>query len=182
MSKRKPNSNLVSIRNHLSVSVRLRKGMTGIALLVLALYLLFGPRFDQFKGYETAITIGLLLATFIAFGLGWVNASQALMGWSRQIDFDFDKNEVCQISASILGRSRPYIVPFAKIAAFDVKEGPVAGEGGDAAEAMIEMRDRDGSLLVKAGMFENAEQAETMAGRIGDAVIMAYQQQQGESR
>ena len=55
---------------------------------------------------------------FVAFGFGWTFASQGLMGWSRQIDFDFEKRQMRQTSASVLGRSRPFIVPFVRISVF----------------------------------------------------------------
>ncbi|SNY92026.1 hypothetical protein SAMN04515647_2276 [Cohaesibacter sp. ES.047] len=174
-----PNPKRISIRNHLSRLVRLRKLIVGLALLALSLYVLFGPRIE---GGNVYLTLLMLAAAFIAFGLGWVWFSHGLMGWSRQFDFDFEKNEARQISASILGRSRPYVVPFSEIVDFVIKEGPVRGEGGLTAEALIEMKDPSGRPFMRAGMFDSRQEAEEMVTRIKDAVAMARQQADAEGR
>ncbi|WP_319530919.1 hypothetical protein [uncultured Cohaesibacter sp.] len=167
-----PEPQRISIRNHLSPLVRLRKLVLGLALFAFSLYLLFGP---PVEGLHTALTLLILFGAFIAFGLGWVWTSHGVMGWSRQFDFDFDKGEVRQISASILGRSKPYVVPFTQIADFIVKEGPVKGEGGLDAEALIELKEPSGRAYMRAGMFDSRQEAEEMVSRIRDTVAAGRQ-------
>ncbi|PLW74953.1 hypothetical protein [Cohaesibacter celericrescens] len=167
----KSNVPMPSVRNHLSPIVRVRKGVISAALMGLALFLLFGPRLE---GDNMALTMLLLAVAFIAFGFGWVGLSQGVMGWSRQVDFDFDKNEVRQTSASIFGRSKPFVVPFNKIANFEVKVGPVAGEGGLEDEAMIELQDGNGRTMIRAGMFDTRSDADAIVSRIGKALTMAH--------
>ena len=182
MSKQKPEpkskpkpKQIVSIRNHLSPMVRLRKAVFGSFLLALSLFLLLGPRWE---GDSTILLVLSLGVAFIAFGLAWSDISQAAMSWSRQCDFDFGKNEVRQRSASLMGgRSRAFVLPFVKIANFEVKMGAVAGEGGDADEAMIELQDTAGRPIIKAGMFETKEEAEALVKRISQAIAMAIQQE-----
>ncbi len=165
---------LVSVRNHLSPTVRLRKGLTGAAAIVLAFYLLFGPRWE---GDSSVLLVLLLLVAFVAFGYGWSALSQALMSWSRQVDIDFAKNEVRQTSASLMGRSKPFTIPFTKIAAFEVRVGAVEREGGDAEEATIELQDGQGRAMIKAGMFDNAKMAEQVRQRMIEAQAQAFQQE-----
>ena len=151
MRKSKSNANTHTIRNHLSPGIRARKGIGGALLLAISLYLLFGPPVESGNAFFAGL---VLVGAFIAFGLGWVGTSQGLMGWSRQVDFDFDRLEVRHSSASLLGRSKPYTFPLSEIATMTVKEGPVKGEGGLKQEAMIEMQDVTGRVLVRAGMFD----------------------------
>ena len=167
------NQHLVSVRNHISPLVRTRKGAIGTVLIVLAFFVLFGPRIEADHILITAMILG---AGFIAFGLGWSGVSQAIMGWSKQYDFDFEINEVRQTSASILGRSKPYKVPFIRINDIQVAVGPEKGVGGLANEAMVELFDLDGQAFVRAGMFDSKEDADALAVRLKDAVAMARKQ------
>lgn len=176
----KPNSNLlVSVRNHLSALRRLRKAVIGAGLFVLSLYLVFGPDWGDVNVWMFAI--GMFTA-FLALGFGWSGISQGLMGWSRQVDIDFEKNEVRQVSASLLGRSKPFTIPLVKIADFVVKSGAVAGEGGDQKEAAIELRDKTGRAMIIAGMFETVAEAEAVRQHMINAQMQAFQQQQSDLR
>lgn len=168
---------IVSLRNHLAPAVRLRKGLMGIVLLPLCLYLLFGIQITEDSPW---IFLGLVFVAFLAFGFGWTNGSQGLMGWSNQTDFDFQKNIVSQKSASVLGRSRPFVVPFNKITEFDVVESQLKSEDGQTNKASIKMKDGSGRVFLEAGSFQSRAQAEQMVSRISDAVAMAYQQEQAE--
>lgn len=173
MSKPDPRL-LVSVRNHLSPMVRLQKAILGGGAIVLAFVLLFGPRFE---GDSMILLILLLLIAFLAFGYGWSAVSQAMMSWSRQVDIDFEKNEVRQTTASLLGRSKPFTIPFTKIAAFELHQGAVESEGGDANEVTIELQDGQGRVMIKAGMFDSFDQAETVRQRMIDAQAQAFQQE-----
>ena len=172
MSKSDPTL-LKSIRNHLSPMVRMRKGLVGAGLLALSLFLVFGPNWEGNSIWLFAI--GMIVA-FVALGFGWAGLSQGLMGWSRQIDIDFQKNEVRQTSASILGRSKPFVLPLDKVANFVVKSGAVSGEGGDETEAFIELQDKSGHAMITAGMFDSREEADDMRQRMADAQAKLFQQ------
>lgn len=168
----KSNLHVTSIRNHLAPLVRARKGVLGVALMFGAFMAVFGPRSEV----SVMLQAMILAAGFVCFGLGWAGISQALMGWSKQYDFDFEKNEVRQVSGTIMGRSRPYIVPFIRIDKLEVKPGNITGEGALEAEALIEILDVDGRPFVRAGMFDTMEDAQTMATKLWNAVKMAKKQ------
>lgn len=171
MSKQNPKL-LISVRNHLSPLRRLRKGIIGAVLFVLSLYLVFGPDYAALGVWIYAFG---MLAALLALGFGWSGLSHGLMGWSRQVDIDFEKNEVRQVSASLLGRSKPFTIPLVKIADFVVKTGAVAGEGGDREEAAIELQDKTGRAMIIAGMFDNVEEAEAVRQRMVDAQRLLLQ-------
>ena len=168
---RKPD--ITSIRNHLAPAIRLRKGMIGAAFIVLTFLLLFGPRWEGDSSILAALN---LIVAFLAFGFGWAGFSQGLMGWSRQIDIDFDKLEVRQVSATMMGRSKPFVLPFAKIAQFEVRTGAVKGEGGEKEEATIELQDKTGHAIIRAGMFDSKADADAMVRRMAQAQSRAAQQ------
>ncbi|WP_316859401.1 hypothetical protein [uncultured Cohaesibacter sp.] len=167
-------STRVSVRNHLSALVRLRKAVIGCCLFALSFYLLFVV---PYEGLSAWLLLAMMLIAFLSFGLGWSGLSQGVLGWSRQVDFDFSKCEVSQRSPSFLGRSRAYVVPFFRIADFKIHEGPVSGEGGLMKQSMIDLLDKEGSVMIKAGMFDSAADAQAMVNRIGDAITMAHQQE-----
>lgn len=165
----KPNPQVTSIRNHLSPLVRARKGALGAALMFGAFLAIFGPRSEVSVMLQSMILAG----GFVCFGLGWAGISQALMGWSKQYDFDFEKEEIRQVSGTIFGRSRPYIVPFIRVEGLEVKPGNITGEGALEGEGMIEVISPDGRAFLRAGMFETMEDAEKMAVKLHDAIILA---------
>lgn len=166
---RKSNPNVTSTRNHLSPLVRARKGALGVALMFGAFLAIFGPRSEVSVMLQAMILAG----GFVCFGLGWAGISQALMGWSKQYDFDFEKCEIRQVSGTIFGRSRPYVVPFIRIEGLEVKPGNITGEGALEGEGMIEVMAPDGRAFVRAGMFETMEDAEEMAEKLRNAIVAA---------
>nr|WP_321483863.1 hypothetical protein [uncultured Cohaesibacter sp.] len=164
---RKDNPHITTIRNHIAGKTRAIKAVVGVCLLLLALYLIFG---FSFNGDNAYIFTAVLIVAFVAFGFGWTFASQGLMGWSRQIDFDFEKRQMRQTSASVLGRSRPFIVPFVRISGFHVQSAGDQGKSADSGEAVIEMMDVNGGVLLYAGTFETHAAAEDIVSRIKAAV------------
>ncbi|WP_319411185.1 hypothetical protein [uncultured Cohaesibacter sp.] len=164
---RKDNPSVTTIRNHIPGSTRAIKLVSGILLLVLAFYLIFGFSFD---GENPYLFTAVLIVAFLAFGFGWTFASQGVMGWSRQLDFDFDKRQMRQTSASILGRSRPFVVPFVRISGFNIQPAGSKGSSADSDEAIIEMMDVNGGVLLYAGLFKSQAAAQEMVGRIRNAV------------
>ena len=164
MSEQSPD--ITSIRNYLSPLNRIQKGILGTILFGGSLWILFGPR----SGETSLLMHAFILAgAFVAFGFGWSFLSQGLMGWSKQFDFDFEKNEVRQIGASILGRSRPYKVPFFSIADFNVREQEKAGAYGEKGMTQIELLDYDERPFIRAGMFETKAEADALVDRIRSA-------------
>ena len=164
---RKDNPHITTIRNHIAGTTRAIKAVVGIALLLLALYVIFGFSFDGENAY---LLMAVLIVAFTAFGFGWTFASQGIMGWSRQIDFDFEKRQMRQTSVSILGRSRPFIVPFVRISGFHVHPAGNKGRTPGSDEAEIEMMDVNGGVLLHAGIFESSAAAEEIVNRIKAAV------------
>lgn len=165
----KSNPLVTSVRNHLSPLARARKGALGVALMFGAFLAIFGPRSEVSVMLQAMILAG----GFVCFGLGWAGISQALMGWSKQYDFDFEKCEIRQVSGTIFGRSRPYIVPFIRIEGLEVKPGSITGEGALEGEGMIEIMAPDGRAFLRAGMFESMEDAEKMASKLRDEIVLA---------
>nr|WP_321458241.1 hypothetical protein [uncultured Cohaesibacter sp.] len=164
---RKDNPNITTVRNHISGSVRAVKALSGILLLLFAFYVIFGFSFNGENPYLFTV---VLIVAFLAFGFGWTFASQGLMGWSRQIDFDFEKRQMRQTSVSILGRSRPFVVPFVRISGFNIQPAGKKASKPDSGEAIIEMLDVHGGTLLYVELFESHAAAEDIANRIKAAV------------
>ena len=163
----KDTSHITTIRNHIAGKTRAIKAVSGVVLLLLAFYLIFGFSFDGENAY---IFTAVLIIAFMAFGFGWTFASQGFMGWSRQIDFDFEKRQMRQTSASVLGRSRPFVVPFVRISGFNIQPAENTGRNPHGEEAEIEMMDINGGTLLYAGLFDSHEAAQDIVDRIKAAV------------
>ncbi|MCT4656888.1 MAG: hypothetical protein N4A65_13855 [Cohaesibacter sp.] len=160
----------VTVRDHLNSATRMRKAVIGSILLVVALGLLLGPRWE---GDSNWLLVLAMAVAFISLGLAYAGLSQSIMGWSRETEIDFAKAEVHQRTASLFGRSRPFTLPFLKIADMTTVE---MGGGEPAAQPaiMLELKDSNGRAMMKLAQFSSAQEADDIAKRIKERL------QQGE--
>jgi hypothetical protein len=162
---RKNRPQLTRVKNQIPGRTRAIKGTGGIALLILAYYLVFGMSFD---GENVYLLAGVLIVAFASFGFGWAFASQGIMGWSRQYEIDLDRRELTQVTASILGRSRPFVVPFVRIAGFQLL--PADSSSDPDGRTNVELADIHGGILLQIETFATRAEAEDIVARIKAAV------------
>lgn len=151
MSKKKSETTRL-LRNHLVPASRARKASVGSIALILALGLLLGPRWE---GDSSLLLILSMLVAFVALGLAYTGLSQAAMGWSKESEIDFEKQEVRHYTASLFGRSRPFAIPFLKIIDMEPKAPELVGQEG----MSLQLKDDQGRVMMEIGLFEDESDA-----------------------
>ncbi|MCV6547839.1 MAG: hypothetical protein OIF56_11240 [Cohaesibacter sp.] len=141
-----------TLRNQLTSAIRLRKALIGILMLAIALGLLLGPKWE---GDSTLLLILSMFIAFISLGLAYTGLSQAIMGWSKETEIDFDKQDVRHYTASLFGRSRPFTIAFLKIDAME----PVKPEFSEQGGISLQLKDNQDRVMMTIGLFDDEDDA-----------------------
>ncbi len=140
--------NVRVLRNQLASAIRMRKAAVGGITLLIALGLLLGPKWE---GDSNWLLVFSMFVAFIALGLAYTGLSQAMMGWSKESEIDFDKKEVRHYTASLFGRSRPYTVPFLEISSME----PASPEFSESDGMAMHLKDAKGRVMMAVGLFDD---------------------------